>query len=169
VEVSERFADGLATVEELRASQGEARVALKQAERDAFEAQSLSAEARAVARAHLGGARAAMRTAVGEALQDVVAVSPKDQRRLAAALRDIFGPFLYRSVSIEREWLQWNTGTIPKLAQAIYDDRAFHNLPILADALEEAGCDNLDILSHCRDVGDHIRGCWVIDLLLSKG
>ena len=65
-------------------------------------------------------------------------------------------------------WLSWNDGTIPKLAQAIYDDRAFDRLPILADALEEAGCDNADILNHCRQPGEHVRGCWVVDLLLNK-
>jgi hypothetical protein len=54
------------------------------------------------------------------------------------------------------------------LAQAIYDDRAFDRLPILADALEEAGCDTADILAHCRGPGPHVRGCWVVDLILGK-
>jgi hypothetical protein len=65
-------------------------------------------------------------------------------------------------------WRTWNDGTIPKLAQAIYDDRTFDRLPILADALEEAGCTNPDILAHCRSGGDHVRGCWVVDLVLGK-
>ena len=55
-----------------------------------------------------------------------------------------------------------------KLAQGIYEERAFDRLPILADALEDAGCDNADILSHCRGPGPHARGCWVVDLLLGK-
>ena len=55
-----------------------------------------------------------------------------------------------------------------KFAQAIYDDRDFDRLPILADALEEAGCTNADILAHCRQPGEHVRGCWVVDLLLGK-
>jgi hypothetical protein len=55
-----------------------------------------------------------------------------------------------------------------QLACAIYDDRAFEQLPILADALEEAGCDNADILAHCRGPGPHVRGCWLVDLLLGK-
>jgi len=59
-------------------------------------------------------------------------------------------------------------GTVIKLAQAIYDDRAFDRLPILADALEEAGCTNIDILEHCRVPGPHVCGCWVVDLLLSE-
>jgi hypothetical protein len=62
----------------------------------------------------------------------------------------------------------WNDGTVAKLAQGIHDDRAFDRLPILADALEEAGCDNADIINHCRQPGEHVRGCWVVDLLLNK-
>jgi hypothetical protein len=82
-------------------------------------------------------------------------------------LRDIFGnPF--RSVSLDATWLTWNGGTVPLLAQTIYDDGRFQDLPILADALEEAGCTNADILDHCRRPGEHVRGCWVIDLLLGK-
>ena len=54
------------------------------------------------------------------------------------------------------------------LANLIYDERAFDRLPILADALEDAGCDDADILRHCREPGEHVRGCWVVDLLLGK-
>jgi hypothetical protein len=81
--------------------------------------------------------------------------------------RDVFGnPF--RPVSVNTRWLAWNDGVVLKLAQGIYEDRAFDRLPFLADALEEAGCDNADILAHCRQPGPHVRGCWVIDLLLGK-
>jgi hypothetical protein len=84
-----------------------------------------------------------------------------------AILRDIFGnPF--RPVSVTPAWLGWNDGTVSNLAQAIYYERAFDRLPILADALEEAGCTNADILNHCRQSGEHVRGCWVIDLILGK-
>jgi hypothetical protein len=54
------------------------------------------------------------------------------------------------------------------MAQAIYDERAFDRMPNLADALEETGCTNQDILSHCREPGEHARGCWVVDLVLGK-
>jgi hypothetical protein len=90
-----------------------------------------------------------------------------EQIQQAALLRCIFGnPF--RSVSIEPAALAWNDGTISKLAQTIYDDRRFEDMPILADALEEAGCNAADILTHCRSEGPHVRGCWAVDLILSK-
>jgi hypothetical protein len=82
-------------------------------------------------------------------------------------IRDIFGnPF--RAVSLVPSWLIWNEATVAKLAQAIYDERAFERLPVLADALEEAGCTDAEILAHCRGPGPHVRGCWALDLLLGK-
>jgi hypothetical protein len=82
-------------------------------------------------------------------------------------LRCIFGsPF--RLVTIKPTWLRWNDGTVVKIAQSIYDERRFEDLPILADALEDVGCDNADILAHCRQSGEHVRGCWAVDLLLGK-
>jgi hypothetical protein len=86
----------------------------------------------------------------------------------AALLCDIFGPLPFRTVTLDPLWLAWNEGTVVKLAQGTYDDRAFDRLPVLADALEEAGCTNPDILAHCRQPGPHVRGCWVVDLLLGK-
>ena len=78
--------------------------------------------------------------------------------------RDVFGnPF--RPVTLDPAW---QTTNVLALAQAIYDDRAFDRMPILADALEDAGCDNADILNHCRQPGEHVRGCWVVDLVLGK-
>ena len=86
---------------------------------------------------------------------------------LANLVRDIIGnPF--RAIAVNPTWLTWNDGTVTRIAQTIYDDRAYDHFPILADALEDAGCDNADILAHCREPGEHVRGCWVIDLLLGK-
>jgi len=65
-------------------------------------------------------------------------------------------------------WLAWHNGTVAHIAHGIYDDRAFDRLPILADALEEAGCDSTDLLAHLRSPGPHVRGCHVLDLLLGK-
>ncbi len=82
----------------------------------------------------------------------------------AALLRCVAGnPF--RPVTIEPNW---RTSTIVGLASGIYQDRAFDRLLILADALEDAGCDSADILSHCRSDGPHARGCWVVDAVLGK-
>jgi hypothetical protein len=79
-------------------------------------------------------------------------------------VRDIFGnPF--RPVIIEPGWLTTN---VINLTCTIYDDRAFNYLPILADALEEAGCTDADILKHCRQPGEHVRGCWVTDVMSGK-
>ena len=85
--------------------------------------------------------------------------------RLAALLRDIFGnPF--RPVAFAPEW---RTDTAITLARTMYDSREFIAMPILADALQDAGCDNADILDHCRDgTLSHVRGCWVCDLVLGK-
>jgi len=87
------------------------------------------------------------------------------RERQTRLLHCIFGPLPFRSITFDPTWL---TPTVINLAQAIYDDRAFDRMPILADALEDAGCTNQDILSHCRQPGVHVRGCWVVDLLLDK-
>jgi hypothetical protein len=82
----------------------------------------------------------------------------------ADLLRDIFGnPF--RPVAVDPRWL---TSDVVELARGIYADCAFDRLPILADALQDAGCDHPDVLTHCRCDGPHVRGCWVVDLLLGK-
>jgi len=82
-------------------------------------------------------------------------------------VRDIFGnPF--RPVAVDPAWLAWRDGTCPKIAQRIYDERAFADLPILADALEEAGCRSAELLAHCRHPAPHVRGCWAVDLILGK-
>jgi hypothetical protein len=78
-------------------------------------------------------------------------------------LYDVFGnPF--RPVTFDPEW---RTDTAVALARQMYESREFSAMPILADALQDAGCDNTDILAHCRDEGaTHVRGCWVVDLVL---
>ncbi len=86
------------------------------------------------------------------------------QTNPAHYLRDIFGnPFC--PVTFDLAWL---TSTVASLAQQMYDSRDFSVMPILADALQDAGCDNEDILNHCRQPGEHVRGCWVVDLVLDK-
>ena len=83
---------------------------------------------------------------------------------------------LVASLPANPKWLAWNNGTVAKLATAIYEERelpsgALDNgrLCILADALEESGCHDAEILTHCRGLRSvHVRGCWVVDLLLGK-
>lgn len=83
---------------------------------------------------------------------------------LAAVRRDIFGnPF--RPVVFSPEW---RTATAVSLAEQMYDSRDFGAMPILADALQDAGCDDEDVLNHCRGPGPHVRGCWMCDLVLGK-
>jgi hypothetical protein len=77
---------------------------------------------------------------------------------------DIFAnPF--RPVAIDPRWL---TSDVVGLARAIYEDRAFERMPILADALMDAGCEAQPIINHCRGDGVHVRGCWLLDLVLGK-
>jgi hypothetical protein len=85
----------------------------------------------------------------------------------AHLLRDIFGnPF--RPVSVDSGLLTWEGGVVVRLAQGIYNERAFDDLPILADALEEAGCTDPLVFDHLEETGSHTRGCWVLDLLLAR-
>jgi hypothetical protein len=81
----------------------------------------------------------------------------------ADILRELLAP-----VAVCRLTLDCLTTTATTLAHSIYTNRCFEQLPILADALEDAGCTNTDILTHCRGRGPHVPGCWVIDLILGK-
>jgi hypothetical protein len=88
---------------------------------------------------------------------------------------DIFGVFFRASPVLDPSWLTWNGGTVAKLTESIYADRELPSgrfdpalAVILADALEEAGCADPDLLGHLRRPGPHVRGCWVVDLLLGK-
>src|SRR5262245_45947483 len=93
------------------------------------------------------------------------AVWAAEEEAQAALLRCALGnPF--RPVTLKPSWL---TPAVRALAQGIYEDRRFADLPVLADALEEAGCTSADVLAHCRGPGEHVRGCWVVDLVLGKG
>jgi hypothetical protein len=108
-----------------------------------------------------------------------------EERSQAELLRCIFGnPSRHTSVqaswlawilgspsrhrSVDASCLAWNGGAVVKVAQAIYDDRAFERLTLRADALEDAGCTDPELLGHLRGPGPHVRGCWAVDLVLGK-
>jgi len=95
-------------------------------------------------------------------------------RRRAALVREVFGNPFNRPV-VNSTWLSWGDGTVPRLAQDTYDERQLPSgeldtlrLGILADALEDARCTDSQILDHLRGSVPHVRGCWVVDMLLGK-
>jgi hypothetical protein len=90
-------------------------------------------------------------------------------------LREVFGNPFRPPPTIDPAWLTWNDGTVVRLAQSAYEERHLPagtldngRLAVLADALEEAGCTDADILGHLRGPGPHVRGCWPVDLCLGK-
>lgn len=175
VEVGERFADGRATRRELRAAYRGARAATNgglswwvRFQYGPFEVAPWLATALDCA-------------AVDDDLAEMARCawarySDRHEPVGSALVRDIFAnPFRPRP-AIEPAWLVWNDGTILRMATAIYEERQLPSghldtahLAVLADALEESGCDNEEMVSHLRQQGaSHYRGCWVIDLLLDK-
>jgi hypothetical protein len=88
------------------------------------------------------------------------------EAKLCSILRDIFGNPFRPAVTFAPEW---RTDTVMSLARTMYDSREFSAAPILADALQDAGCDSDELLAHCRDPNQvHVRGCWVVDRVLGK-
>jgi hypothetical protein len=128
------------------------------------------AGARSAARAVEFATRGFWRTEVAEQVRKAARAcrlepNPATLQAQCRIFRDIFGnPF--RPVAFDPSW---RTSTVVSLAAGIYADRAFDRLPILADALQDVGCDNADVLDHCRGERPHVRGCWVVDLVLGKG
>lgn len=88
-----------------------------------------------------------------------------ERREQSRLLLEVAGLLPFRAIPFDTAW---RTPPVTALAEVIYRERAFDRLPNVADVLEEAGCDNQDILTHCRQPGEHVRGCWVIDLLTGR-
>jgi hypothetical protein len=87
--------------------------------------------------------------------------------RQVPLLRCIVGnPF--RPAALDRNWLAHGSGAAVALARSIDEDRRWSDLPFLGDALEDASCTDEPLLAHCRDGGEHARGCWVVDLVLGR-
>ena len=160
VEIAEQFVEGQAGMEELDAAHSEA----LEASGAAFESGEWflwAASHPAYASVDLDPFRELMRyDDFAEEWEEVV----QSEMQTTKQCRDIFGnPF--RPVAFDPAW---RTSTVVALAAGIYAERAFDRMPILADALQDAGCDSGDLLNHCRGGGPHVRGCWVVDLVLGK-
>jgi hypothetical protein len=87
-----------------------------------------------------------------------------ERRAQVHLLRCIFGN-LFRRVTVDAAW---RIPTVVTLAHTVYDERSFDRLPDLADALEKAGCHDAEVLAYCRQPREHVRGCWVVDLILGR-
>lgn len=165
VEQAEHYADGRIDSQGLWRAYGPARQAFD----DAVQRRQATANAALIVLdLKAWGAASVWRTLASKQSTRLTNSTPeKEQAAQAALLRCIFGnPF--RSVIHDPAWRTWRDGLLVSMARQMYGSRDFSAMPILADALEEAGCTNSDILSHCRSSGEHVRGCWVIDLLLGK-
>jgi hypothetical protein len=185
--VAERYADGLADVEELRRAWSAVRKALSVAPLQSRWEAALTAALHAVTPGSVvvGPQVAAGRYAVTVTAQAAACALGDDPQEWGAfyssrdvgcsreraaqcdLLRDLFVPF--RAAGADSTRPAWCGGAALKIARAIYQDRRFEELPILADALEEADCTDAALLSHLRRPGPHVRGCWALDLLLNRG
>jgi hypothetical protein len=167
LEVADRFADGTATRTELQAARAQAEEAAYQAHRDEWEDEVRANFRLDAAYMAVCGAMNAADAALQCVAEDIDIGRINEGLRLPDLLREIFGnPFQWKL--IDPIWLSWNDDTAYKLAQMIYENRYFDLLPILADALEDGGCGDSDILDHLRGPGPHVRGCWALDLMLGK-
>lgn len=170
-ETCERFADGLATVEELRAAEAMADAAYEGwgdaiADHGAIAVSALCSRKPwfPMGDGSSGGIAAVAGFAWSNEKTPFHIANQKAKKVHCGLLRDLFGnPF--RTVTLDRRRLP---AAVKQLAGTIYEERAFERLPILADALEETGHTQADILNHFRQPGVHVRGCWGLDLLLGK-
>ena len=198
VEVAERYADGLASDEELDEAEdaagdancdgmGAASAAVPPASADAYDAASALADPDYTLYDHFldavyhqwdascgdyytgkekVGSTASREPSVEREIGRVAKARIGAERGAQARLlRDTFGNPLH-PVAFDASWLKPD---VTKLAKTMYDQRAFDRLPELADALAEARCDDAEVLAHCREPGEHVRGCWLVDLILGKG
>lgn len=183
VEVAERYADGLSSEAEITSAQNNID--------HVFRGLGNPSKTWSTERKAWWRARSCLLGAQQSASESVRSELDGDPKIQADLLRDIFGnpyrPFCncggvgyFDIVRGENDhdqvdctactelgkWTTWNDSIVLKISQSIYDNRTFEEMPILADALEEAGCTNKDILNHCRDNTIHAKGCHVLDLIL---
>jgi hypothetical protein len=182
VEVVERFADGEATAAELASAREEARAVQAAAVGQALDAGAADPDraARDRARACRAVSAATGASAVTAAWYASVAAAdtlwyatPSGDRSAARkrqcdVLRDILGNPFRPSPLLPDPVLRWNDALVVRLARAIYEERRWSDLPLLADALLDAGCEDEELMAHCRMGGEHTRGCLALDTLLGK-
>lgn len=193
VEVAERYAEGMANDEELADARESARLVVQERQEQSPNVDwdelpevlpSSVAEAVAIPDAMTAATQAGCRASEVASFyaESVSAASrfgwnaPEDfiaEAEMAARARgrsqvpllvDLFTDH-FRPMTLDPGWL---TANVVGVARTIYEQRSFQQMPILADALEDAGCTIADILHHCRQPGEHVRGCWVLDLLLQR-
>ncbi len=185
VEVAERFADGLAGQKERAAAERGAAAAAGEfpGEHAANAAWWTTAkpgqpEFMADQTARFAVQAAFLRNSAGygeEYFEAEEAATRQEHLWQSAVLREIFGNPFRRLPAIDAAVLGWNDGTVKTLAQTAYEERSVPSgtldnvrLAVLADALEEAGCTDAELLGHLRGPGPHVRGCWAVDLLLQR-
>jgi hypothetical protein len=178
VEVAERYADGLAALEALNAARESAEEAARKVSDTMVERYPQGYE-------DSDDYRAGCRTE--QIAWDAYETANTDRERLqslvwsdgvegqARFLRDLIGNPFRPTPAIMPAWLTWNEGTVKRLAEDAYEQRSMpigtldnSRLGLLADALEDAGCTDPDMLGHLRGPGPHVRGCWPVDLILAK-
>jgi hypothetical protein len=174
VEAAEGYAGGGLGEKELALAAYAARLAWAFARRHHQECAASAAYAAALLAQQEGftqAADAALDAASGNwnyahAWDDWQAARKAEGHEQARLLRDLI--VLCAAPALTASVLAWNDRTVPRLAQAVYDERAFGRLPILADALLDAGCEDEALIQHCRSPGPHVRGCWAVDLIMGK-
>jgi hypothetical protein len=175
IEMAERYAEGLVDQRERTAARGDALGASGHASKAGWAAywaasRNLPESITTVCDAAVGAVMRAAARAAGSGTAQVAAwdaAHAAGNRQQAQSLREIVGnPFL--PIAISPSWLSWGDGLVASMARQIYQEQDFTDLPILADALEEAGCDEGELLAHFRRGPTHLRGCWALDLLLGK-
>jgi hypothetical protein len=184
VEVSEDYADGLATEAELRFASELARHQIQSAGPRALP-RSIPAVRHLGLHAAVTASASDARVATGVAnwwwgtarkRADYDELDSLEGRQRVTLLRDIFGNPFRPAPALDHSWLAWNDFTAARLARSAYDERSLPSgtleparLSLVADALEDAGCFDAAVLGHMRGPGPHWRGCWALDLVLAKG
>jgi hypothetical protein len=171
VHIGEQFADGLASQEELeRACQAAHDADDELPSRFGIGPRNLANMAAAFAASPEDDAHE-----VATATLEWVSMVGYYESQLCDRIHCIFGNPFHTSPALPTSVLAWNDGTVRRIADGIYDERKMPEgtfdtgrLAILADALLDAGCDNEELIQHCRGAGPHVRGCWAVDAILGK-